>query len=160
MKWAVSLLRRAGTTVSAIARRLRVNWHTWCNAVRKHAETSIDIKKRASGVKAIEVDEHIWRPGRISSPDKAVTVMADLSRGPDLRLCARLLDAVQDRSGTGCADWLKEQGFEVTVSVECAALDPFAVTRHVYRQVRSIRTATSPAAHRKTAEKVLESLHT
>lgn len=34
------------------------------------------------------------------------------------------------------------------------------VTWHVYQQVRSIYTATSPAAGRKTAEKVLESLHT
>ncbi|MGH3949976.1 MAG: ISL3 family transposase [Pseudonocardiaceae bacterium] len=194
------------------------------------------------------VDEHIWRPSRISSADKAVTVMVDLTRGPDRRLCARLLDAVQGRSGTVYADWLKEQGGEVTVSVEYAALDPFRgyrnpirdelpdtvavldafhvvklagnaldevrrrvqqatlgrrghkddplyrvrrtlltgvehltdrqrarldkwlplgdpngeveVTRHVYQQVRSIYTATSPAAGRKTAKKVLESLHT
>ncbi|MFI0712338.1 hypothetical protein ACH4SK_17145 [Streptomyces inhibens] len=34
------------------------------------------------------------------------------------------------------------------------------VTWHVYQQVRSICTATSPAVGRKTAEKVLESLHT
>jgi transposase len=72
------------------------------------------------------VDEHIWRPSRISSADKAVTVMVDLTRGPDRRLCARLLDTVQNRSATVCADWLKEQGGEVTVSVEYAALDPFA----------------------------------
>ncbi len=50
-----------------------MNWHTCWNAVRKHAETSIDIKKRASGVKAIGVDEHIWRPSRISSADNAYT---------------------------------------------------------------------------------------
>ncbi len=37
---------------------------------------------------------------------------------------------------------------------------PVEVTWHVYQQVRSIYTATSPAAGRKTAEKVLESLHT
>jgi transposase len=53
VEWAVSLLRLDDTTVSAIARRLGVNWHTCWNAVKKHAETSIDIKKRASGVKAI-----------------------------------------------------------------------------------------------------------
>lgn len=109
-EWAVSLLRLDETTVSAIARRLGVNWHTCWNAVRKHAETSIDINKRASGVKTSRVDEHIWRPSRISSADKAVTVMVDLTRGPDRRLCARLLDAVQGRSGTAYADWLKEQG--------------------------------------------------
>jgi transposase len=73
VEWAVSLLRLDDTTVSAIARRLGVNWHTCWNAVKKHAKTSIDIKKRASGVKAIGVDEHIWRPSRISSADKAAT---------------------------------------------------------------------------------------
>ena len=52
VEWTVSLLRLDDTTVSAIARRLGVNWHTCWNSVRKHAETSIDIKKRASGVKA------------------------------------------------------------------------------------------------------------
>jgi hypothetical protein len=51
--------------------------------------------------------------------------MVDLTRGPDRRLCARLLDAVQGRSGTGYADWLKERGVEVTVSVQYAALDAF-----------------------------------
>jgi hypothetical protein len=100
VEWAVSLLRLDDTTVSAIARRLGVNWHTCWNAVRKHAGTSIDIKKRPSGVKAIGVDEHIWRPSRISSADKAVTVMVDLTRGPDRRLCARLLDAVQRTAST------------------------------------------------------------
>jgi hypothetical protein len=37
-------------------------------------------------VKAIEVDEHIWRPSKISSADKAVTVTVDLTRGSDRRL--------------------------------------------------------------------------
>ena len=44
--------------------------------------------------------QHIWRPSRISSADKSVTVMVDLTRGPNRRLSARLLDAVQGRSGT------------------------------------------------------------
>lgn len=147
VKWAVSLLRLDDTTVSAIARRLGVNWHTCWNAVRKHAETSIDIKKRASGVKAIGVDEHIWRPSRISSADKAVTVMVDLTRGPDQRLCARLLDAVQGRSGTVYADWLKEQGVEVIVSVECAALDPFRGYRNAIRDEQPDAVAVLDAFH-------------
>jgi hypothetical protein len=49
VEWAVSLPRLDDTTVSAIARRLGVNRHTRWNAVRKHAETSIDIKKRRRG---------------------------------------------------------------------------------------------------------------
>ena len=71
------------------------------------------------------VDEHIWRPSRVSSKDKAVTVMVDLTRDEHGCLHARLLDAVQGRSGRVYADWLAEQGLEVTVSVEHAALDPF-----------------------------------
>jgi hypothetical protein len=38
---------------------------------------------------------------------------------------ARLLDAVRGRSGAVYADWLEEQGVEVTMSVEYAALNPF-----------------------------------
>ena len=113
-----------------------MNWRTCWNTIKKHAKTSIDINKRASGVKAIGVDEHIWRPSRISSVDKALTVMVDLTRGPDRGLYARLLDAVQSRSGTGYADWLKERGAEVTVSVECAALDPIP-------RVSQMRSVTS-----------------
>ncbi|MGP3924563.1 ISL3 family transposase [Streptomyces sp. 8N616] len=93
------------------------------------------------------MDEHIWRPSRISSADKAVTVMVDLTRGPDRRLCARLLDAVQGRSGTGYADWLKEQGAEVTVSVECAALDPFRGYRNAIRDELPDAVAVLDAFH-------------
>jgi hypothetical protein len=38
---------------------------------------------------------------------------------------ARLLDAVQGRSERLYAGWLAEQGVEVTVAMEHAALDPF-----------------------------------
>jgi MFS family permease len=42
--------------------------------------------------------------------------MVDLTRDADGCLHARLLDAVQGRSGRGYAEWLREQGIEVTVS--------------------------------------------
>ena len=51
--------------------------------------------------------------------------MVDLARDQDGCLHARLLDAVQGRSGKVYADWLRDQGVAVTVSVEHAALDPF-----------------------------------
>jgi transposase len=51
--------------------------------------------------------------------------MVDLTRDENGCLHARLLDAVEGRSGVVYADWLKEQGVEVTVTVEHAALDPF-----------------------------------
>ena len=57
--------------------------------------------------------------------NKAVTVMVDLTRDANGDLHARLLDAVEGRSGTVYADWLKDEGLEVTVTVEHAALDPF-----------------------------------
>ena len=38
---------------------------------------------------------------------------------------ARLLDAVQGRSGKVYADWLTEHGVDVKVTAEHAALDPF-----------------------------------
>ncbi|TCN39312.1 transposase [Kribbella orskensis] len=57
--------------------------------------------------------------------NKAVTIMVDLTRDENGCLHARLLDAVEGRSGTVYADWLKNEGLEVTVSVEHAALDPF-----------------------------------
>ncbi len=76
------------------------------------------------GVTALGVDEHVWRPG-MRSKNRAVTVMVDLTRDDQGCLHARLLDAVEGRTGTVYADWLKEQGLEVTVTVEHAALDPF-----------------------------------
>jgi hypothetical protein len=49
------------------------------------------------------------------------------STSPATKGClhARLLDAVQGRTGTVYAQWLKEQGLQVTVTVEHATLDPF-----------------------------------
>ncbi|WP_246633001.1 hypothetical protein [Pseudonocardia nigra] len=73
---------------------------------------------------AVGHGRHVQVLHAISSADKAVTVMVDLTRGPDRCLCARLLDAVQGRSGAVYADWLKEQGVEVTVSVEYGPMGP------------------------------------
>lgn len=69
-----------------------------------------------------------WRPSKISSTDKAVTVMVDLTRDEHGCVRARLLDAVQGRSGRVYADWLADHGIEgvdVKVTIEHAALDPF-----------------------------------
>jgi transposase len=123
--WAVDALRHDDTTVSAIARHLGVAWDTCWTAVKHAAEQRIKQPGRVKGVKTIGVDEHIWRPSKVSSTDKAVTVMVDLTRDQHGCLRARLLDAVEGRSGKVYADWLAEQGVEVTVTVEHAALDPF-----------------------------------
>jgi transposase len=92
-------VRHDDTTVSAIARHLGVAWDTCWSAIKPHAETLIKVPGRVRGVKTIGVDEHIWRPSRVSSTDKAVTVMVDLTRDADGCLHARRLDAVQGRSG-------------------------------------------------------------
>ena len=123
--WAVDALRHDDTTVSAIARHLEIAWDTCWTAIKSAAKTRIDDPDRLKGVKTLGVDEHIWRPSKVSSVDKAVTVMVDLTRDEHGCLHARLLDAVQGRSGKVYADWLSEQGVEVSVTVEHAALDPF-----------------------------------
>ena len=62
--------------------------------------------------------------------------MVDLSRDADGCMRARLLDAVPGRSGRVFADWLTQQGVEVTVSVEHAALDPFRGYANAIRDAR------------------------
>lgn len=126
--WAVDALRHDDTTVSAIARHLGVAWDTCWSAIKTAAQTRIADPARLGSIKTIGVDEHIWRPSRISSIDKAVTVMVDLTRDENGCLHARLLDAVQGRSGKVYADWLSDQdveGVDVKVTIEHAALDPF-----------------------------------
>jgi transposase len=123
--WAVDALRHDDTTVSAIARHLGVAWDTCWSAIKADAQTRIAEPDRLKGIKTIGVDEHIWRPSKITSTDKAVTVMVDLTRDEHGCLQARLLDAVQGRSGKVYADWLTEHGVDVKVTVEHAALDPF-----------------------------------
>ena len=122
--WAVDGLRHDDTTVSALARHLGVDWHTAWNAIKVEATKRVKRPERVKGVTALGVDEHIWRPG-MRGKNRAVTVMVDLTRDDQGCLHARLLDAVEGRTGTVYADWLKEQGLEVTVTVEHAALDPF-----------------------------------
>ncbi len=126
--WALDALRHDDTTVSAIARHLGVAWDTCWSAIKTAASTRLADPARLGNIKTIGVDEHIWRPSKISSTDKAVTVMVDLTRDEHGCLRARLLDAVQGRSGRVYADWLTDQGVEgvdVKVTIEHAALDPF-----------------------------------
>jgi len=113
------------TSVSALARHLGVYWHTLWNAVRTEARARTDRPQRLSGVRTLGVDEHIWRPGRFRTGERAVTSMVDLTRDADGRLHARLLDVRPGRSGTVYAGWLREQTKDFIDAVEHAALDPF-----------------------------------
>ncbi len=61
-------------------RHLGIAWDTCWSAIKSAAKTRIGDSDRLKGVKTLGVDEHIWRPSKISSTDKAVTVMVDLTR--------------------------------------------------------------------------------
>lgn len=123
--WAVDALTHDDTTVSALARHLGVDWHTLWRAIKTEAAARVGRPGRLTGVRTLGVDEHIWRPGRFRTGERAVTSMVDLTRDADGRLQARLLDVVPGRSGTAYAGWLGQQRAEFINAVEHAALDPF-----------------------------------
>jgi transposase len=123
--WAVDALAHDDTTVSALARHLRVGWHTLWRAIKTEAAVRTSRPGRLAGVRTLGVDEHIWRPGRFRVGERAVTSMVDLTRDADGRLHARLLDVVPGRSGTAYAGWLGQRTAEFINAVEHAALDPF-----------------------------------
>jgi transposase len=145
-EWATDALRHDDTTVSAIARHLGVDWHTAWDAIKTEARGRVKRPERLKGVKTLGVDEHIWRPS-MRSTTKAVTVMVDLTRDEHGCLHARLLDAVEGRSGTVYADWLKDEGLEVTVTVEHAALDPFRGYANAIRDELPDAVAVLDALH-------------
>ena len=83
--WAADALECDDTTVSALARRLGVGWHTVWRAVKVEATRRAARPGRLAGVATLGVDEHVWRPGRYGA-GREVTVMVDLTRGRDGRL--------------------------------------------------------------------------
>jgi transposase len=123
--WATDALTHDDTTVSALARHLRVGWHTLWRAIKTEAAARTSRPGRLEGVRTLGVDEHIWRPGRYRANERAVTSMVDLTRDAHGRLHARLLDVRPGRSGTVYAGWLGEQTREFINAIEHAALDPF-----------------------------------
>ncbi|MGA8993857.1 MAG: ISL3 family transposase [Nocardioidaceae bacterium] len=145
--WAVDALRHDDTTVAALARRLGVAWDTCWNAIAAAAKELVKQPGRLTGIRTIGVDEHIWRPSKVAAVDKAVTVMVDLTRDEHGCLHARLLDAVQGRSGKVYADWLTEAGVEVKMTVEHAALDPFRGYANAIRDELPEATAVLDAFH-------------
>ena len=73
--------------------------------------------------------------------------MVDLTRDEAGCLHARLLDAVQGRSGKAYADWLTHAGVEVKMTVEHAALDPFRGYANAIRDELPDATAVLDAFH-------------
>jgi len=130
--WATDALAHDDTTVSALARHLRVDWHTLWQAVRVEATTRL-AESRLVGVDTLGVDEHIWRP-RHRGAGRAVTAKVDLTRDQHGQLHARLLDVVPGRSGTAYAAWLSDQSEEFTAGIAHAALDRSGLTRCATRR--------------------------
>jgi transposase len=93
VRWATDALAHDDTTVSALARHLGVDWHTLWNAVEAEATARLRDPDRLTGIRALGVDEHIWRPSHHGT-ERAVTAMVDLTRDERGRLHARLLDVV------------------------------------------------------------------
>ncbi len=122
--WAADALADDDTTVSALARRLDVDWHTLWNALQLEAQHRTADPARLSGVESLGVDEHVWRPGRFGCRPR-VTCLIDLSRDQNGQVRARLLDLVLGRSGPAYAGWLTAQTPTFRATVKHAALDPF-----------------------------------
>jgi transposase len=124
VSWAADALAEDDTTVSALARRLGVDWHTLWASVRAEARRRAADPARLDGVIALGVDEHVWRPGKFGQ-GREVTCMVDLTRDAAGQVRARLLDLVPGRSGTAYAAWLDARTEAFRAGVKHAALDPF-----------------------------------
>ena len=95
----------AHLTVARVAEGLAVAWDTANDAVLAEGKRAlIDDPGRFDGVRAIGVDEHVWRHTR--KGDKYVTVIIDLTGIRDGTGPARLLDMVQGRSKAAFKTWL------------------------------------------------------
>ena len=129
ISWAINALAHDDTTVSALARHLKVDWHTLWNAVRGEATRRTERPERTRGVRTLGVDEHIWRPSH-HGRDRAVTAMVDLTRDEHGRLHARLIDVVPGRSGVR----LRRTGSRPS----CPSSSPGSST------LRSTRSAVTP----------------
>jgi len=79
---------------------------------------------RFEGVKAIGVDEHVWRHTRLG--DRFVTVVIDLTPVRERTGPARLLDMVEGRSKQAFKNWLDQQPQEWKDQIEVVAMDGFS----------------------------------
>lgn len=93
--WAVQASRWDGSTVSALAHQLSVDWCTLMGAIRAHAGDHLDEEParatRLAGVDTLGVDEHTWHPST-RHRDRAVTSIVDLTRDEHGQVHTRLLD--------------------------------------------------------------------
>ena len=121
--WALRRVCLDSMTVSACARLLHVAWAVVDRAVREQGMLLLEQADRFSSVRAIGVDEHVWRHGAFG--DRYVTVIVDLTPRCDGRP-ARLLDMVPGRSAQVLREWMQARGGEFTRRVGVVAMDAFA----------------------------------
>ena len=98
-------------------------WAVVDRAVREQGMLLLEQADRFSSVRAIGVDEHVWRHGAFG--DRYVTVIVDLTPRCDGRP-ARLLDMVPGRSAQVLREWMQARGGEFTRRVGVVAMDAFA----------------------------------
>ena len=124
LRWALEGLVVAHLTVARIAEGLGVAWNTANDAVLAEGKrVLIQDTTRFEGVRAIGVDEHVWRHTRRG--DKYVTVIIDLTGVRDGTGPARLLDMVEGRSKQAFKTWLSERDHAWRDGIEVVAMDGF-----------------------------------
>ena len=125
LDWALRALVIDHDTVSVIARKLAVSWHTANSAILAQGHRLlIDDPTRFDGVSVIGVDEHVWRHTRRG--DKYVTVIIDLTPISQEAGPARLLDMVPGRSKQVFEQWLKARPKDWRDGIDVVAMDGFS----------------------------------
>ncbi|SMX95813.1 ISL3 family transposase [Brevibacterium sp. LE-L] len=125
LDWALRALVIDHDTVSVIAAKLAVSWHTANSGVLAEGHRLlISDPTRFDGVSVIGVDEHVWRHTRRG--DKYVTVIIDLTPISQGTGPARLLDMVPGRSKQVFKQWLAVRPKGWREGIEVVAMDGFS----------------------------------
>ena len=128
LRWALEGIVVQHLTVTRVAGGLGVSWNTANDAVLAEGRrVLIDVVARFDGVRAIGVDEHVWRHTRRGG--KYVTVIIDLTAVRDGTGAARLLDMVEGRSKQVFKTWLAGRPQAWRDAVEVVAMDGFTGER-------------------------------
>ncbi|SMX95377.1 ISL3 family transposase, partial [Brevibacterium aurantiacum] len=125
LDWALRALVIDHDTVSVIASKLAVSWHTANSAILAEGRRLlINDPTRFGGVTVIGVDEHVWRHTRCG--DKYVTVIIDLTPISEGTGPARLLDMMPGRSKQVFKQWLKARPKDWRDGIDVVAMDGFS----------------------------------
>jgi len=124
LAWALRALVADHLSMVRVAAGLGVAWHTANDALLAEGHRRlINDPTRFNGVRALGVDEHVWRHTRHG--DKYVTVIIDLTPVRDGTGPARLLDMVPGRSKQVFKTWLAERPNAWSQAIEVVAVDGF-----------------------------------